>query len=121
SGTWEPDGRTVDPTNVTDVSARSASLTNFNGLNAAGEWTLYLADVDSGATNMLTEWSLEISGAPPPTLAWSNPADIVYRTALGASQLNATATYNSTNVPGTFTYTPAAGTVLSAGLGQTLS
>src|SRR5207249_3090226 len=37
-------------------------------------------------------------------------------TALSATQLNATA-----SVPGTFVYTPASGTVLAAGAGQTLS
>ena len=121
TGIWEPDGRNVDPDVVTNASPRNTSLTNFNALDAAGEWTLYLADLDSGGTNMLTEWGLDITGAAYPTLAWSNPADIVYGTALGASQLNATATYNSTNVPGTFTYSPVAGTVLNAGLGQTLS
>ncbi|HWW02565.1 MAG TPA: MBG domain-containing protein [Candidatus Acidoferrum sp.] len=121
TGGWEPDGRNVDPANVTDASLRSTSLTNFNGLNAAGDWTLYLADVQSGGTNMLTEWSLDISGAAYPTIAWANPADIVYSSALAASQLNATATYNSTNVAGTFTYTPAAGTVLNASNTQTLS
>ena len=51
-----------------------------------------------------------------PVMTWANPASIVYGTALGASQLNATA-----NVAGTFVYTPAAGTVLNAGAGQTLS
>ena len=51
-----------------------------------------------------------------PTLTWANPADIVYGTALGATQLNATA-----NVLGAFAYAPAAGTVLNAGSGQTLS
>ena len=45
-----------------------------------------------------------------PVVSWNAPADIVYGTALGAAQLNATA-----NVPGTFTYSPAAGTVLDAG------
>jgi autotransporter-associated beta strand protein len=50
------------------------------------------------------------------TITWQNPADIVYGTSLGATQLNATA-----NVPGTFSYTPAAGTVLHAGQGQTLN
>src|SRR5262249_38200158 len=44
------------------------------------------------------------------------PADITYGTALGATQLNATA-----NTPGTFVYTPVSGTVLSAGAAQTLS
>ncbi len=121
TGFWQPDGRNFDPTNVTDAASRSTSLTNFNGLNAAGEWTLFVADVQSGATNMLTEWSLDISGAATPTLTCTNPADIVYGTELSGTQLNAVAKYNSTNVPGTFTYTPAAGTVLNAGLGQTLT
>ena len=51
-----------------------------------------------------------------PTITWANPANIVYGTALSATQLDATA-----NVPGTFAYTPAAGTVLTAGNDQTLS
>jgi hypothetical protein len=50
------------------------------------------------------------------TITWSAPADITYGTALSATQLNATA-----NVPGTFVYSPAAGTVLNAGANQTLS
>jgi len=48
-------------------------------------------------------------------ITWNNPADIVYGTALSGTQLNATA-----NVPGSFIYTPTAGTVLGAGNGQTL-
>jgi len=55
-----------------------------------------------------------------PTLTWSQPAAITYGTALSATQLNATASVGSTAVPGTFTYAPAAGTVLDAGAGQTL-
>src|SRR4029077_12560853 len=51
-----------------------------------------------------------------PALNWSAPANIVYGTALSATQLNATA-----SVPGTFVYTPAAGTVLNAGATQVLS
>jgi hypothetical protein len=121
TGIWQPDGRNVDPTNVTDVSVRSTSLTNFNGLNGAGEWTLYLADVDSGGTNMLTQWSLDISGAASPALAWTNPTSLTYGAALSGTQLNAAATYNSTNVPGTFTYSSPSGTVLNAGNNQTIS
>src|SRR5204862_8117695 len=48
-------------------------------------------------------------------ITWANPADIVYGTALSATQLNATA-----SVAGTLTYTPPTGTVLNAGSGQTL-
>jgi len=50
-----------------------------------------------------------------PVITWSTPAAIVYGTALSATQLNATA-----SVAGTFTYSPAGGTVLGAG-SQTLS
>jgi hypothetical protein len=52
-------------------------------------------------------------GIPP--ITWSTPAAINYGTPLSATQLNAT-----TTVAGTFTYSPAAGTVLSPGL-KTLS
>lgn len=51
-----------------------------------------------------------------PVLNWANPAAIVYGTALSATQLDAT-----NSLSGTFSYTPAAGTVLGAGAGQTLS
>jgi len=51
-----------------------------------------------------------------PTITWENPADITSGTALGGTQLNATA-----SVEGNFLYTPAAGTVLDVGTGQTLS
>ena len=50
------------------------------------------------------------------TITWTAPADLTYGTALNATQLNATA-----NTPGTFVYTPVAGTVLNAGAAQTLS
>src|SRR5439155_1664733 len=49
-------------------------------------------------------------------LTWSTPADIIYGTALGATQLNATA-----SVAGTLVYTPPSGTLLSAGTAQPLS
>ena len=45
-----------------------------------------------------------------PTITWATPAAITYGTALSATQLDATST-----VAGTFVYTPAAGTVLTAG------
>lgn len=51
-----------------------------------------------------------------PTITWSAPAAIIYGSALSSVQLDATA-----SVPGTFVYTPAAGTVPPVGSGQTLS
>jgi hypothetical protein len=56
-----------------------------------------------------------------PTLTWTNPADIVYGTALSATQLDATASAGGNPVPGSFTYSPAQGKVLNAGQGQTLT
>jgi len=50
-----------------------------------------------------------------PAITWPAPAAIQYGTALSSAQLDATANY-----PGTFTYSPAAGTVLGAGT-QTLT
>src|SRR5207302_1577272 len=47
---------------------------------------------------------------------WATPADVVYGTALSATQLDA-----SSSVAGTFVYAPPTGTVLSAGTAQTLS
>ena len=48
-----------------------------------------------------------------PVITWTTPAAIACGTPLSATQLNATA-----NVPGTFVYTPPAGTVLSTGSHQ---
>jgi hypothetical protein len=51
-----------------------------------------------------------------PLVIWSNPAPIGYGAPLGTNQLNAAA-----NVPGSFVYSPPAGTVLQAGSAQALS
>ncbi len=51
-----------------------------------------------------------------PIISWSNPSDIVFETALGATQLNATS-----SVSGSFAYVPKTGTKLNAGSNQNLS
>ena len=53
--------------------------------------------------------SISVTQATP-AIIWSAPASIAYGTALSATQLNASST-----VAGTFSYSPAAGTVLTAG------
>lgn len=51
-----------------------------------------------------------------PILNWSSPGRIVYGTAIGSAQLNATATsLSGASIPGTFVYTPSSGTVLGVG------
>ncbi len=67
TGTWQPDARTADPTadlTTFDASPRSDFLSSFNGANANGSWTLYLADLQTGGTSALKSWSLNLSTAP---------------------------------------------------------
>ena len=69
-----------------------------------------------GDTDFLASMSTSIPQAVSqavPTISWSAPTAITYGTARGATQLDATA-----NVPGTFSYSPASGTVLHAGTTQ---
>jgi hypothetical protein len=76
--------------------------------------TLFATDPDGVISNQARQ-TITVSQATP-VVTWTTPADIVYGTALSASQLDATA-----NVPGTLVYSPSAGTVLGAGQGQTLT
>jgi hypothetical protein len=98
--TPSPAGATFGTTGATSaIFVGSYSLTanatgNYAGTSGAEGWAITKAN---------------------PAITWATPAAITYGTALGATQLNATA-----NVPGTFAYSPAAGAVLSAGA-QTLS
>jgi len=56
-----------------------------------------------------------------PAIIWPAPSAITYGTALTATQLNATVTgYDGNAVAGTFTYSPASGTILTTGT-QTLT
>ncbi len=92
-------------------------------LNAGANQTLTVFFVPSDTTDYAPASAsvlINVQKATP-LLSWSNPADIVYGTALGSVQLDATATYGGNPVPGLFTYTPVLGTVLHAGPGQVLS
>jgi hypothetical protein len=83
----------------------------------AGSHTLSVTFTPTNSTDYTTAKAtvtLTVNKATP-TVTWPTPAAITYGTPLSATQLNATA-----SVPGAFTYTPAAGTVLAAGT-QTLS
>ena len=103
---------TTDAGGVATIT--SASLAGLNAGTYAGYVTArYASDSSHAGSNGAGDLTVEKA---TPAVVWNNPAAIVYGTALGASQLNATA-----NVPGAFVYTPAAGTVPNAGDNQTLS
>ncbi len=90
-------------------AATSAELSGPAGLAVDTLGNVYFAD---GPNARIRAVSLITT---TPTITWPTPSAIALGTALSGTQLNATAT-----VPGTFVYTPAAGTVLPAGT-QTLS
>ncbi len=123
---------TTSVTGVTAAVADGQVTANFGDLNVNASVTLTITVVPTPAAlanaplvDTATITNNEFNPNPStatssmpvtPTITWSNPADITYDTALSATQLDATA-----SVPGTFTYTPAKGTVLNAGADQTLS
>jgi len=82
----------------------------------AGTTTLTASQPGDGNYQPATSVSINYSiTKTTPVLTWTTPADVVYGTPLSGTQLNASA-----SVPGSFTYTPPAGTVLNAGNGQVL-
>jgi uncharacterized repeat protein (TIGR03803 family) len=105
----------ISPSGVFEL-IDSFALTNGcfpgNALILASDGNLY-GTAPSGGTGFGTIFRVNVKQTP--VITWSNPADITYPTALSGTQLNATA-----NIAGVFVYTPASGTVLNAGNGQTL-
>src|SRR5262249_44606366 len=88
------------------------SATFSGAFTAAGQFTVSVVATDNGGPIPLSAtntFEINVDKANP-TLTWPTPADIVYGTALGGGQLNATA-----SVAGAFVYAPPAGTVLHAG------
>jgi len=103
---------------ATSVSPGTISIT----LTGAGSCTVnadQIGDSNYSAAPQVSH-SFNIAKATP-VLAWPAPAPITYGTLLSATQLDATASFKNANVPGVFTYTPAAGTRLNAGANQPLA
>jgi hypothetical protein len=123
SGLVLPNVQVVDSTTeisgnfiVLPALASTASVTGISIPQFTGGHYVY-ADY-SGDTNYTSSISATVGLSPVktvPSVSWATPAPIVYGTALGVTQLNATST-----IAGTFTYSPALGTYPSAGA-QTLT
>ena len=100
---------------ITATYASAATPTTIVGVYSSGPDAIAATLSDPGAklgnyTLNQTAGALTITKATT-VLTWATPASISYETALSATQLNAT----SGGVAGTFVYTPAAGTILTAG------
>jgi DNA-binding beta-propeller fold protein YncE len=76
----------------------------------ANSGSVVLTDNILNRVNATQEIALGGMGLGVPKLSWPEPASITYGTALSSTQLDATA-----SVAGTFTYSPATGTVLPGG------
>jgi hypothetical protein len=109
-----------DSAAVLDV-APALSTTAVTG-SPIGDYPITVSGaVDNNYAITFVGGILTVTNKIIPTITWPEPVGIVYGTPLSATQLNATATANGQPVAGTFTYTPAAGTMLQAGNDQALS
>jgi len=86
--------------------------------NAVGTCSVTAAKAQDSNYNAATSMAASVTlMKATPAIAWPQPANITIGTALSVAQLKATAS----PVVGTYVYTPAAGTKLRVGPGQTLS
>lgn len=71
TGRWSTDARTADPALVLDTDPRTATLADFIGLDPNGNWTLFIADLDSGGQSTVQGWGLTLTSAlvPEPRIA----------------------------------------------------
>lgn len=66
ASTWQPDGRNVDPLTALDTDPRTALLSSFNGLDANGTWTLFIADVAPLGQGTVVSWGFTLQSVPEP-------------------------------------------------------
>ena len=120
SGTSRSDIGRLNADGSVDASFNPGANSNLNALAVQPDGKILVGGaftmLGGGGTGTVSRHFIGQLTLATPVITWANPAAIVYGTALGTMQLNATA-----NVPGTFFYTPAAGTVPNAGPAQALS
>ncbi len=97
------------PSNVT-FDPLTGILSGTPALGTVGVYTLHFT-ADNGIGNDATQTFTLTVGKAAPIVTWTMPLPITYGTPLDNTELDAFA-----NVVGTFNYTPAAGTVLPAGM-----
>jgi hypothetical protein len=85
----------------------AGGLTSYKGQITATVSSVTFSSNPSASDNVIYQ--------QVPTITWVTPAPIVYGTVLGGAQLDA-----ASPLPGSFTYSPAAGTILNVGQ-QTLN
>lgn len=66
-GLFQPDGRNTDPLSVLASTPRTSLLSDFNGLDAERNFTLFAADLSTGAEHQIESWGLTIQTIPEPS------------------------------------------------------
>jgi FtsP/CotA-like multicopper oxidase with cupredoxin domain len=102
---------------VSGTSPATSVITMNSGTGSCAMTASWAATLNYAAATLTQTTAAALA---TPVITWATPSPIPYGTALSATQLNASASFNGTPVAGVFTYTPAAGAVLNAGT-QTLS
>ena len=70
TGTWQPDLRLASPDAVTNASARAATtLGSLATTDPNGTWNLFVADMETGGTMQLNNWSIALTAVPEPASA----------------------------------------------------
>ena len=107
----------------TDISGATSTTYKITKPAVALNNTYYRAvftQTCSGRTIYTNAAKLTVNKATP-TIDWDDPADITYGTLLSATQLDAKAMHNGSEVLGTYEYSPIVGTMLGGGDDQDLS
>ncbi len=95
---------------LTAVADTGSTFANWSGGGCSGVGTCTVGMTT--ATQVTASFAVTLL---TPVITWANPSPIGYGTALGGTQLNATAAFGGSAVAGSFVYTPPAGTVLPVG------
>ena len=66
TGIFQPDGRETDPADSLDTDLRTALFSSFIGMDAAGDWTLFVADQAAGGEATFESWTLNLTVVPEP-------------------------------------------------------
>jgi subtilisin-like proprotein convertase family protein len=67
TGAWRPDGRLSDPGSVLGTDSSTALLSQFNGQDPNGTWTLFVADLEKGGDFKINSWGVNITAVPEPS------------------------------------------------------
>ncbi len=75
TGTWQADGRNVDPGVSLDTGPRTAGLHELIGTDPNGDWVLFVADLAPGGEGKLVGWSVQGVAVPEPS-EWASMAGV---------------------------------------------